>query len=426
MVDRLVAGRVDAAASSSRSRPRCGPAPADGRPRPRPPRGPRARTASGPTASTARTATGPSATRRPNLFSFNSPLGACPECHGFGRTVGIDWDLVVPAPSRIAARAARSSRSRPPPPPRPRPRCSRGPRRRGIPLDVPWADLSEATAARKSSAATATGRASTATSAGSRRKTYKVHVRVFLSRFRGYPPCPAVPAGRLAEEGRAWRVGGRTLPEVARCRSTDARAFFDGPRPRGDGARRARPPARPTGAPRARSAGRLEVLDASGLSYLTLDRQARTLSGGEAQRVHLTTAIGSPPRRRALRPRRALRRPPPPRQRAPRPHPARAARRREHGRRRRARPRDRPRGRPPDRHGARRRRARRARRRRRVRPAEVARDPASLTGAYLSGRRRVPRPAAPPRPSRAARGSASAAPARTTSRASTSSSRSAR
>ena len=332
-------------------------------------------------------------------------------------------------------------------------------RAQGIPVDVPWRDLPEASRTR-----ILRGDGGWDGVDGYFRclesKTYKVHVRVFLSRYRGYPTCPDCGGGRLAEEGRAWRVAGRTLPEVCAMSVADARRFFDevgtagmgmgsgggmgGARGAGGGGSPAvAPPPAPLLLPPPPAARpsrrlspaeailaevrlRLEVLEASGLGYLTLDRQARTLSGGEAQRVHLTTALGTQLVDALYVLDEPSRRPPPARQRAPRADPAAAARRREHGRRRRARPGD-PRARPttsstwapaPGERGG------------RVvaigSPAEVMRERgvadgrvARRGGAACRGPRRGGR-------SRGGRSWACAARARTTSRASTCSCRSAR
>jgi excinuclease ABC subunit A len=223
----------------------------------------------------------------PNLFSFNSPVGACPACHGFGRSVGIDWELVVPDPARtLRGGAVRPLET---------PAASDAKaeflafcRRAKVPLDVPWRDLPEDA---RGLVRDGDGRYGGVNGffRGLEAKTYKVHVRVFLSRYRGYPTCAACGGGRLAEQGRAWRFGGpdgraKTLPEAASLSVADARAFFDAcPAPGNDAV------ALLLGEVRSR----LAFLDEAGLAYLTLDRQARTLSGGEVQRVHLTTAIGS-------------------------------------------------------------------------------------------------------------------------------------
>jgi excinuclease ABC subunit A len=228
----------------------------------------------------------------PGLFSFNSALGACATCHGFGRTVGIDWDLVVPDPAKTIRGGALAPLTTPSSADVRRDLLAWC-RRARVPVDVPWSSLPEEA---RRTALEGEGRGDDGWY-GIRgwfewleRKTYKVHVRVYLARYRGYPTCPSCGGGRLAEEGRSWRVGGRTLPEVTALSVEDARRFFD-----------ALELAPEAGAGRASAVAtllaevrtRLEVLDAAGLSYLTLDRPARTLSGGEAQRVHLTTALGT-------------------------------------------------------------------------------------------------------------------------------------
>jgi excinuclease ABC subunit A len=226
----------------------------------------------------------------PNLFSFNSPLGACGSCHGFGRTIGIDRDLVVPDPARsiregavkpLEAPAASDSRAE----------LLALCRRRRVRTDVPWASLTEE---ERRVVFEGDGRWDGVDGFFEwlRSKSYKVHVRVFLARFRGYPACVDCGGTRLAPEGRAWRVGGKTLPEVSALSVGDARAFFAGLDLAGaDG--RAPSEAAAAALLLQEIRTRLDVLDASGLSYLTLDRPARTLSGGEVQRTHLASAIGS-------------------------------------------------------------------------------------------------------------------------------------
>jgi excinuclease ABC subunit A len=220
----------------------------------------------------------------PALFSFNSPLGACAACHGFGRTSGIDWDLVVPDPARsLAAGAVRPFEM--PSTRKWKRRLLAWCREAGVATDVPWARLPEADR-RRVLHGEGDWDGVEALFRRLEEKSYKVHVRVFLSRYRGYPTCPDCGGARLAAEGRAWRVGGKTLPEALALDVTAARAFFEGLEA-------------PAGAEGVvdlllgEIRTRLACLDAVGLGYLALDRQARTLSGGEVQRVNLTAAIGT-------------------------------------------------------------------------------------------------------------------------------------
>ena len=220
----------------------------------------------------------------PNLFSFNSPVGACEACSGFGRVTGIDWDLVVPDPALTLAEGAVKPLQMP---------SSRGARTRlwawcrksGIPLDVPWADLPEPQ--REAILEGADGWAGVAGFFRQKeKKNYKIGVRVFLARYRGYPRCPDCRGSRLGPDGRAWRLGGRALPDVLAMDVTAARAWFRG--------LKTAPALRPVTSLLLREIRtRLDCLDEVGLGYLGLDRASRTLSGGEVQRVNLTAAIGT-------------------------------------------------------------------------------------------------------------------------------------
>ncbi len=115
-------------------------------------------------------------------------------------------------------------------------------------------------------------------------KQYKMHIRVFLSRWRGYSPCPTCGGTRLRPEARSIRLGGRDITEVAAMTVADALSYLDSlPVADNPVARRAIAPVR----------ARLDYLSRIGLDYLTLDRPARTLSAGESRRVALTSALGS-------------------------------------------------------------------------------------------------------------------------------------
>ncbi|WP_408890950.1 excinuclease ABC subunit UvrA [Myxococcus faecalis] len=224
---------------------------------------------------------------RPGLFSYQSPVGACAACRGFGRTIGIDWDKVIPNPALSLSQGAI----------RPwsgasteweRGMLQRWCREKKIPLDAPWSSL---TPAQRESVLEGAGdyddgRAYPGVRAWFRwmeGRTYKMHVRVLLARYRAYSLCKDCGGARLNEQARAYRVGGLDLPGWHGLELTQALARLDAlgtTTGQGELARR-------------ELAGRLRYLQRVGLGYLTLDRQARTLSGGEAQRVSLTAALGT-------------------------------------------------------------------------------------------------------------------------------------
>jgi excinuclease ABC subunit A len=225
----------------------------------------------------------------PALFSFNSPLGACETCQGFGRITGIDPARVIPDPRRTL-------RERPIAP-------WNTPayeelydglyavcEGRGIPLDVPWSDLPV-----DHRAVIWSGPEGGRKPAGLvtvdeffrwlERRTYRVHVRVLLARYRAYHPCPACGGARLSPAARSIQVEGRTLPELTALSIEALTAWLADQR----WSARQRAVA---GHVLDELVERVDVLRRVGLSYLTLDRQARTLSGGESQRIHLAAALG--------------------------------------------------------------------------------------------------------------------------------------
>jgi excinuclease ABC subunit A len=222
----------------------------------------------------------------PRLFSFNSPYGACPRCQGFGNTIDFDTDLIIPDKSKSLNSGAIDPWTKP------RYRqwmldLKRYARSRKIPLDVPFHQLS---AEHKQAILEGDARVGFSGVKGFfnwlERKKYKLHVRVFLSRYRGYATCPDCRGTRLRAEARAVRIAGRAITEVCQLTVGDARAFF---------AALQLSPAEATVAGRVLEEvnQRLRYLDEVGLDYLTLDRLSSTLSGGEAQRIQLATSLGS-------------------------------------------------------------------------------------------------------------------------------------
>jgi len=220
----------------------------------------------------------------PRLFSFNNPYGACPRCQGFGNTIDFDLDLVIPDKIKTLADGAIEPWTKP----KYRPLFTdlkRYAKQAGIPLDVPWVDLE---AEHRNLVLNGEGKF-----LGVRgffnhleRKKYKLHVRVFLSRYRGYSLCPDCNGSRLRLEARQVKISGRNICELCGLTVENALRFFEEVK---------------LSAQEAEIADkllheireRLRFLNDVGLEYLTLDRLSSTLSGGEAQRIQLATSLGS-------------------------------------------------------------------------------------------------------------------------------------
>jgi excinuclease ABC subunit A len=220
----------------------------------------------------------------PRLFSFNNPFGACPECQGFGRAVGIDMDLVVPDKRRTIRQGAII--------PWTTPKFTahlesllRIAADARLRVDVPFSELDE-----RERGVVMNGRGKFPGIMGFFRhvekKAYKIFYRVLLSRYRGYTTCASCGGARLRREALNVRVAGHTIADIVRMCITDARALFqslDLSAHEQEIGRRILEEIRK----------RLAYLDEVGIGYLTLDRLSSTLSGGESQRINLATSLGS-------------------------------------------------------------------------------------------------------------------------------------
>jgi len=220
----------------------------------------------------------------PRLFSFNNPYGACPRCQGFGNTIDFDLERVIPDPMKSLGEGAIDPWNKP----KYRPLFTdmkRFAKQNDIPLDVPWAELG---AEQQELIQGGDGKF-----LGIRgffqyleRKKYKLHIRVFLSRYRGYSTCPDCRGTRLRLEARQVKIDGKNICEVCAMTVEDAAKFFAGVELSPEEAEIAERLLQEI-------RERLRFLNDVGLEYLTLDRLSSTLSGGEAQRIQLATSLGS-------------------------------------------------------------------------------------------------------------------------------------
>jgi len=220
----------------------------------------------------------------PRLFSFNNPYGACPRCQGFGNTIDFDPNLILPDRSRTLQQGAIAPWTTP----KYRPfhgEMIRFAKSAAIPTDVPWYDLDPA-----QQELLWEGRG---TYPGIRgffaaldRKKYKLHVRVFLSKYRGYALCPDCRGQRLRAEARAVLINDKNICEVSALTISAAQTFFDN-------LQLSPSQIEVAGKILEEVRQRIHFLQEVGLEYLTLDRLSSTLSGGESQRIQLATSLGS-------------------------------------------------------------------------------------------------------------------------------------
>jgi excinuclease ABC subunit A len=227
----------------------------------------------------------------PSTFSFNSPIGACETCRGFGRSIGVDYGLVIPNASLSLRQGAvkpwQTDSYK---------ECQadlvKFARKRAIPLDTPWRELTDA---QRAWVIDGEGEWTKNVWYGVRRffawletRAYKMHIRVLLSRYRSYTECAACRGARLKPEALLWRIGspGINIRELMLLPIDQSRRFFATlalPAPLDEA----------TDLLLREIRTRLQYLCDVGLGYLDLDRQSRTLSGGEVQRINLTTALGT-------------------------------------------------------------------------------------------------------------------------------------
>jgi excinuclease ABC subunit A len=223
---------------------------------------------------------------RAGHFSYNSPLGACAPCRGFGRVIAVDWNKVIPDPSKTLAEGAvkawtgKSAEWE-------RRALKQYAARTRIRMDVPWNKLTER---ERDGVLDGEGTYDAGKFPGVRAwfkwlegRIYKMHVRVFLARYREYVPCVACAGSRLNEASQGYQIEGLSLAAFHRLTVREALQIVTALGPTDAQAKVAQTELRT----------RLTYLARVGLGYLTLDRPARTLSGGEAQRAALTSALGA-------------------------------------------------------------------------------------------------------------------------------------
>jgi excinuclease ABC subunit A len=225
-------------------------------------------------------------TPEPKSFSYISPLGACPACEGLGQVIDVDMELVVPETRRSLREGAIAPWTTPAYAHHLQ-ELFKLAKEHGLPLDVPFRDLSpeQVRLIREGIAGSSFGGLDAFFRWLDEQKS-KVQYRTFAGRFRSPRPCPDCGGTRLKPEALVWRVGGKSIAEITALRIDEAAAFLGALRLDETEEQIAR-------FVRQQIAARLRFLQSVGLSYLSLDRTLRTLSGGEAQRVALTATLGS-------------------------------------------------------------------------------------------------------------------------------------
>ena len=267
----------------------------------------------------------------PSMFSFNSPAGACESCRGFGRVIGVDWGLVVPDDKKTL-RAGAVKTIQTPAWSEAQDDLMKYAEAAGIPRDTAWGKLTqdqrdwviEGTPGFKEGNWNKQWYGIRRFFAYLESKAYKMHIRVLLSKYRSYTTCPTCNGARLKLEPLLWRIGSKddadeVLPPAQRFLPVGAawsraqlealpglslhdlmilpierlRRFFDRVEHHGDGTVAGEADAKALRLLFEEITTRLRYLHDVGIGYLTLDRQSRTLSGGEVQRINLTTALGT-------------------------------------------------------------------------------------------------------------------------------------
>ena len=221
----------------------------------------------------------------PTLFSFNSPLGACPTCNGFGATLEFDLDLIIPDSDRSLADGAVDPWTKPRYEDR-RYKLRELARKHKVSMRVPWRELPERF--RTIVLHGERGFEGVLSQLGrlKRTKKYKQYIRIFVRQYQTAQTCPSCRGSRLRPEALNVRVAGRTIAEVSALPVEELRSWVEDVKLTKHETAVAETVLRELRA-------RVAFLDEVGLGYLTLDRQARTLSGGEAQRINLANSLGS-------------------------------------------------------------------------------------------------------------------------------------